>query len=68
LDVAVETGVDPPFYDTEGFVEEGGESVADGVVEVVAEDEFVACDVLFECEGEGYRVPVVWVLWGGEVG
>jgi hypothetical protein len=38
------------------------------VVEVVAEDEFVACDGGFWGEREGYGVAVVGVLGRGEVG
>jgi hypothetical protein len=38
------------------------------MLEVVAEDEFVACNVLLGREGEGYRVAVVRVLGGREVG
>lgn len=68
VDVAVETRVDPPLHDAECFVEEGRQTVADGVFEVVAEDQLVASDVVFGDEGEGYRVAVVWVLRGGEVG
>lgn len=67
VDVAVETGVDPPLYDTEGFVEERGEPVADGVVEVVAPDEGGAVEVVLGREGEGDGVAVVGVLRGGEV-
>lgn len=67
VDVAVETGVDPPLYDAEGFVEERGEAVADGVVEVVAPDEGGAVEVVLGREGEGDGVAVVGVLRGGEV-
>lgn len=66
--VAVQPGVDPPLDDAEGLVEQRGQPVADGVLEVVAEDEFVACDVLLGHEGEGDGVAVVGVLGGGEVG
>ncbi len=38
------------------------------MLEVVAEDELVAGNVVLGREGEGYRVAVVRVLGGGEVG
>ena len=37
------------------------------MLEVVSEDELVACDIVLGNEGEGYRVAVVGVLGGGEV-
>lgn len=66
--VAFETRVDPPLDDAEGFVEQRRQAVADGVLEVVAEDELVARNVGLGHEGEGDGVAVVWVLRGGEVG
>jgi hypothetical protein len=68
VDVAVEARVDPPLDDAEGLVEERRQAVADRVLEVVAEDELVAADVVLGREREGDRVAVVGVLRRREVG
>lgn len=68
LYIAVQTRINPPLYYTKRLVEERGQAIADRVVEVVAEDELVAADVLFGSEGEGDGVAVVGMLRGGEVG
>jgi hypothetical protein len=52
----------------QGGVEARGQAVADGAVEVVAEDEGVAVDGVFEDDGEADRVLVVDVLRVAEVG
>lgn len=66
--VAVEGGIDRPFDESQGGVEARGQAVADGAVEVVAEDEGVAVDGVFEDDGEADRVLVVDVLRVAEVG
>jgi hypothetical protein len=68
VDVAVEARIDPPLDDTEGLVEERRQAVADRVLEVVAEDELVAADVVLGRERERDRVTVVGVLRRREVG
>jgi hypothetical protein len=67
LYISIKTRIDPPFHNTKRLVEQWRKTVANRVVEVVAEDEFVAFDVLFGREGEGDGVAIVRVQWVGEV-
>jgi hypothetical protein len=66
--VAVEGGIDRPLDETEGGVEAWRESVADGAVKVVTENEVVSVDGLFEGDGEGDGVLVFFVEGMVEVG
>ena len=68
VDIAVEPGVDEPLDEVESLVETGGQFVFDRVVEVVAEDEVVAADVVLGGEVEGQRVEVCGVRGVREVG
>jgi hypothetical protein len=56
--VAVQGRVDCPLDEAEGGVETWRESVADGAVKVVTENEVVAVYGLFEGDGEGDGVLV----------
>lgn len=66
--VAVQRGVDGPADETQGGVEAGWKPVADGSVEVIAEEEVRAGDGVFEDDGEGDGVLVGGVEGVGEVG
>lgn len=50
--VAVDGGVERPFDDAQRGVEARRQAVADWAVEVVAEEEVVAVDGVFEYDGE----------------
>lgn len=66
--VAVHGGVDPSLDPVEGGAEAPGQTVADGVVEVIAKDQVVAGYVLLELEGIGNAVSVAGVVCVFEVG
>lgn len=74
--IAVNGRVDHPFDEAEGGIETRGQTVADGTVKVVAEEEIVAVDGVFEDDGEAdgvlvvlmKRVVEVRVCLGGVIG
>jgi hypothetical protein len=66
--VAVHGRVDGPLDEFERGVEARRETVADGSVEVIAEDQVVAVDRFLEDDGEGDGVLVVLVEGVREVG
>ena len=61
VDIPVKTRVDEPFDKVESLVEARRQLVFDRVVEVVAEDEVVAADVVLRGEVEGQGVQVCGV-------
>ncbi|KAG2025768.1 hypothetical protein GB937_002490 [Aspergillus fischeri] len=66
--VAVHGRVDGPFDEFQRGVEARWKAVADGSVEVIAEDQVVAVDGFLEDDGEGNGVLVVLVEGVREVG
>lgn len=66
--VAVHGRVDGPLDEFQRGVEARREAVADGSVEVIAEDQVVAVDGFLEDDGEGDGVLVVVVQGVREVG
>lgn len=65
IHIALQSRINSPFHNLKGGVESRGETVADGVVEVVPEDEVVAVDGGFggEAEGDAVLVFVLVVGW-----
>lgn len=61
VSIAIDCRIESPFDEAESGVEAHGQTVAEGFVEVVSEDEVVAAYVFFGGEGEGNGVLVFGV-------
>ena len=68
VNIPVQPWIDPPLDNTKRLIKQWRQTVANRVVKVIAKDQLVATDIRLGCERKGYRVPIIRVFGGREVG